>query len=354
MKGLLPRPVPHVWAPPVKCQGIKTKLVDFICRSIAWNGAGRWVEPFLGSGVVLFNLLPERCLAADTNAHIIKLYQDIQSGAVTARAVRDFLTQSGAELAKHGADYYYAVRRQFNEEGGSLRLLFLNRSCFNGVMRFNSKGDFNVPFGHKPERFSKAYVTKITNQVAKAAQAMAGRDWEFKTQDWRATLRQVSSDDFVYLDPPYIGRHTDYYNSWNEEDAEGLAVESHKLSCGVALSMWKENRYRENGHLAANWADFAWREFSHFYHVGPTEDLRNQMTEVLAIKPGWEADARSAPELPRPVTAARRYALASSVSAQLRFVVSDKARTVRAPAEHELAVVHNRPAHRRTRSRKRG
>ncbi|MEO0080959.1 MAG: Dam family site-specific DNA-(adenine-N6)-methyltransferase [candidate division WOR-3 bacterium] len=358
MKGLLPKSLPRVWAPPVKCQGIKTKLVDFIARSIVWDGVGRWIEPFLGSGVVLFNLLPERCLASDTNAHIIRLYQDIQTGAVTPKAVRDYLTQAGAELAKHGGDYYYAVRRQFNEEGGSLRLLFLNRSCFNGVMRFNSRGDFNVPFGHKPARFSKAYVTKIANQVAKAASAMAGRDWVFRTQDWRTTLKQASPEDFVYLDPPYIGRHTDYYNQWTEEDAQALARVAHDLPCGVALSMWKENRYRENGHLAASWADYVWREFSHFYHVGPTENLRNQMTEVLAIKPGWQADSESQPVLRKATPATGRRVAVLLNPAQLGFALRDRARTARPAlaAEPELAIVRDRPAYarRRTRSRKRG
>jgi len=329
MSGLLPKSIPHVWAPPVKCQGIKTKLVGFISRNIAWDGAGRWVEPFLGSGVVLFNLLPERCLACDTNTHIIRLYQDVQNGAVTPRDVRDFLTAAGAELARHGADYYYAVRRQFNEEGGSLRLLFLNRSCFNGVMRFNSKGDFNVPFGHKPARFSKAYVTKITNQVAKTVEAMKGRDWTFKAQDWHTTLSQIEKDDFVYLDPPYVGRHTDYYNRWAKEDAETLAREAHQLPCGVALSMWKENRYRENDHLAASWADYAWRSFNHFYHVGPTEDLRSQMTEVLAIRHGSDAEPEAEPVLLKPVPTARRRVATSPSPAQLGFVLHDRARSSR-------------------------
>jgi DNA adenine methylase len=243
--------------------------------------------------------------------------------------VRDFLTQNGAKLARDGAGFYYTVRRQFNEEGGSLRFLFLNRSCFNGVMRFNSRGGFNVPFGHKPKRFSQAYVTKITNQVARAAEAMAGRDWVFKTQTWNTTLNTCAENDFAYLDPPYIGRHTDYYNRWTDADAEALAHAARVLPCGVALSMWKENKYRENGHLGEHWAGYVLRTFSHFYHVGPTEDLRNQMTEVLAIRPGF--DVAAGPETRKRETLGHttRRAMLPSSSAQLAFVLRDASRKLR-------------------------
>src|SRR2546421_7880752 len=78
----LPFQIGHVGVPPIKCQGIKTKLVPFIFSSLQWEGMGgaRWVEPFLGSGVVALNLAPEHALLADTNKHIIGLYQATQRG----------------------------------------------------------------------------------------------------------------------------------------------------------------------------------------------------------------------------------------------------------------------------------
>src|SRR5712692_2725389 len=104
---------------------------------------------------------------ADKNRHIIQLYQLIQEGKITPGLVRQYLEEANAELREHGQIYYYEVRKRFNQYGDSLDFLFLNRACFNGVMRFNQKGAFNVPFGHKPERFRQAYVTKIVNQVRK-------------------------------------------------------------------------------------------------------------------------------------------------------------------------------------------
>ncbi|TMV43360.1 DNA adenine methylase, partial [Thioclava sp. BHET1] len=70
----LPRPV-RPKAPPIKTQGIKTKVVPLIARSIVWDGVGRWIEPFLGSGVVALNIGPQRAILADTNEHMIGLFR---------------------------------------------------------------------------------------------------------------------------------------------------------------------------------------------------------------------------------------------------------------------------------------
>ncbi|MDQ3816006.1 MAG: Dam family site-specific DNA-(adenine-N6)-methyltransferase [Armatimonadota bacterium] len=285
----LPFNIAHVGVPPIKCQGIKTKLVGFIFRSIKWDGlvGGRWIEPFLGSGVVALNLAPERAWLADTNRHIIGFYQAIQSGEMTPSNVREFLTGEGRKLQTDGADYYYEVRRRFNEKGSPFDFLFLNRSCFNGVVRFNQHGQFNVPFGHKPQRFTKAYITKIVNQVGWAARQMEGKEWEFRVAGWNEILPEALPGDFVYLDPPYIGRHTDYYNAWNEAEARQLSLAAQQLPCGFALSMWLENRFRKNDHIARHWGDLEMRVCSHFYHVGSSENLRNEMDEALLIKPGF-------------------------------------------------------------------
>ena len=98
----------------------------------------------------------------------------------------------------------------------------------------------------------------------------------------------ASKGDFVYLDPPYIGRHTDYYEQWSETDAIDLSAVAKRLPCGFALSMWKENKYRKNQHIVQYWDFAVERTFTHFYYVGSTEDLRNSMDEALLIKPGYE------------------------------------------------------------------
>jgi DNA adenine methylase len=287
---MLPRLVDRVQVPPIKTQGIKTKLVPFILANLNWNGEGRWIEPFLGSGVVLFNSGAHSMLGADANRHIVEFYVAVQQERITAASARAYLQAEGEKLREIGDSHYYAVRDRFNASGNPLDFLFLNRSCFNGVMRFNSKGKFNVPFCKKPDRFAPALITKIANQIAAMQRLFrSARDVSFVSQNWRVTLEQARPGDFVYLDPPYIGRHTDYYNQWTEQDARDLADMARQLPCGFALSMWQENRYRRNEHIDDAWGGLVVRTMSHFYHVGSTEALRNEMIEALVIRPGSEA-----------------------------------------------------------------
>jgi len=257
-------------------------------ENIQWGGHGRWIEPFLGSGVVLFSVQPKRAIANDVNPHIIAFYQKLYDGSLTPAMVREHLTREGKSLLAEGEDYYYEIRKRFNRNAEPLDFLFLSRACFNGVMRFNKKGEFNVPFCRKPDRFRRAYVTKIVNQVSNLCKIMKGKEWEFRVGDWRQCLAESGNDDFVYLDPPYIGRHADYYNQWSGRDATDLAHIVQPLPCGFALSMWKENRYRSNSYLAS-WNGVEQRTMTHFYHVGSTESLRNSMEEALLIKQGYEA-----------------------------------------------------------------
>jgi len=275
--------VTSVLVPPLKMQGIKTKIVPLIRESIVWEGRGKWVEPFVGSSVVLLNVLPERALLGDTNSHLIEFHQAVQCAALNAETVREFLEREGAALLRDGQEHYYRVRDRFNADHDPHDFLFLNRSCFNGLMRFNKKGRFNTPFCRKPERFRPAYITKICNQVERVADRMRGKDWTFVCREWTDILNEVEPDDFVYADPPYAGRFTDYYNAWTDEDAARLEERLKAIPCPFLYSMWSENKYRRNERLHEAFADYEIKTFTHFYHLGATESLRNGMTEALVV-----------------------------------------------------------------------
>ncbi len=272
-----------VTVPPLKIQGIKTKALPYIRDCVDWEGSGRWIEPFLGSAVVPINIMPERALLGDTNPHLVRFYKAIQRETVTAATVNAFLEQEGAHLLNDGQVHYYRVRERFNEFGDPHDFLFLNRACFNGLMRFNAKGSFNTPFCRKPERFRPAYVTRICNQVQRAAAIVLGKDWEFACADWSDTLNEVCDGDFVYCDPPYAGRFTDYYSSWTDDVAAQLEDRLKALPCPFLYSMWSENRFRKNHRFHEAFSGYTIRTFSHFYHLGATENLRNGMTEALVI-----------------------------------------------------------------------
>lgn len=269
--------------PPLKCQGIKTRLAAPIRRIAEQQSFDRWVEPFCGSCVVALNIQPQKALLCDTNIHIIRLYQDIQAGRVTAGSVREFLTSEGRKLSQDGEPHYYVVRERFNKSPSSLDFIFLNRSCFNGVMRFNKKGGFNVPYCHKSERFAPAYVTKICNQVAAIAKVIETKDWEFRASDFRDTLAGLQPGDFVYADPPYMGRHVDYFNSWSEQDEARLVDLLQQSPAHFIFSTWHSNEFRSNDSIARCWLGngYFMETSEHFYHVGSTEDLRHPMIEAL-------------------------------------------------------------------------
>jgi len=267
--------------PPLKCQGIKTRLAGEISRLARTQRFERWVEPFCGSCVVALNLQPKKALLCDANVRIIRLYRDIQSGKLTPGAVQSFLADEGEKLRADGEACYYRVRERFNSHPSSLDFLFLNRSCFNGVIRFNRFGKFNVPYGHKPGRFARAYVTKIVNQIRRMTEVLSTREWTFATADFRATLAEAKPGDLVYADPPYAGRHVDYFNSWSARDETELAGLLKQLSCAFILSTWHSNEFRKNNLIERNWNELHLQRREHFYHVGSTEDLRHRMIEAL-------------------------------------------------------------------------
>ncbi len=232
---------------------------------------------------MLFNVDPASALVADTNKHIIALYQQIQCGTIDAGRARIFLEREGETLRREGQEHYYHIRDRFNAEHDPLDFLFLNRACFNGLMRFNRKGAYNTPFCRKPDRFRPAYVTRICNQIAWVSQVMAGKDWEFVCADWKATLAGAQPSDFVYADPPYIGRSTDYFNGWDSGDSMMLERALKNLPCPFLYSMWAENRHRRNDRLFDAFSEYDIRTQNHFYHLGATESLRNMMTEALVV-----------------------------------------------------------------------
>lgn len=270
-----------VRVPPIKCQGIKTKLVPLILDCLDRDPNGLWVEPFLGSGVVALNVRPPRALLTDSNPHLIRFYQAIKDGEINGSVTHDFLHREGTKLSAQGKDYYYEVRARFNASHSPLDFLFLNRSCFNGLIRFNKRGEFNVPFGHKPQRFAPAYITKIVNQISRFQSALAVGDWHFSCQDYEPTIREAVGGDFIYCDPPYVGRHVDYYDSWDAESEIALHRELERSPARFMLSTWHSNQHRKNSFLDSLWKKFEIRTKEHFYHVGAFEENRKPMREAL-------------------------------------------------------------------------
>ncbi len=271
-----------VIVPPIKSQGIKTKLVPWISALIPQN-QGRWIEPFMGTAVVALNVGFKKNLLSDINPHLINFYNDLKNGEIDAYKVRKYLEYEGRKLMEsdeNGYTHYRYIRDRFNENYSSLDFLFLSRAGFNGMIRFNNSGKWNIPFCKKPNRFSKSYITKIVNQVAKVS-SLINSNWIFLNKDFREIISSASEEDIIYCDPPYHGRYVDYYNGWSDEDEYDLFNSLNSTKAKFILSTWHHNDFRENTMIKKLWDKFNIITKEHFYHSGGKIENRNSIVEAL-------------------------------------------------------------------------
>ena len=276
--------------PPIKSQGIKTKLVPLINDLVIKSGVSmrcNWIEPFFGTGVVGFNSpIQGSHIVGDTNPHIILFYKEIQNGTINESSMRLYLEHEGNLLANagdNGYDYYKEVKQRFNSYYDPYDFIFLSRAGFNGMMRFNKKGEWNIPFCKKPDRFSSAYITKICNQVKKTRMAIKSKKWIFNNEKFEDNIDKAENGDMIYCDPPYFGRYADYYNGWTEDDEDRLYKMLKRTKAKFILSTWHHNKYRNNTMIDKYWGEFNIVTTEHFYHNAGHIENRNAVTEALVF-----------------------------------------------------------------------
>ncbi len=156
-------------------------------------------EPFVGSGAVFFDvkrrLSPRRIVLSDSNADLIETYQAIRD------QVDEVIRELERHARRHGEAHYYKVRDQRTADlfpaARAARLIYLNRTCFNGLYRVNSQGQFNVPMG----RYANPTILDADNLRAVSAGL---RRTQLHTGPFREVLERARPGDFVYFDPPYV------------------------------------------------------------------------------------------------------------------------------------------------------
>ena len=219
--------------PFVKWAGGKRQLIPELTKHLP-KKFDTYFEPFLGGGALLFHLLYEKpnlkCQVSDLNPDLILSY-------VTIRDKIDDLLKSLKDHSdryfKDSKSYYYSVRETNpkNQVEKVSRLLFLNKTCFNGLYRVNSKGKFNVPLG----RYSNPNIIQEENLRA-VNQFLLQNKIIIICQDFSSTVEKVKKGDFVYFDPPYqpvskTANFTSYTNSnFNFNDLKRLAKVSNQLA----------------------------------------------------------------------------------------------------------------------------
>lgn len=186
--------------PFVKWAGGKRRLLPDIAAAFPAR-FGRYYEPFLGGGAVMLHVLSERrgveCSASDSNPDLISAYEAIRDGV---EEIIRLLEAHAARFAAGAGDYYYSVRADepTGRDERAARLLFLNRTCFNGLYRVNNSGKFNVPFGgYKRPNIVNAGVLRAASALLSSARP------SIACADFEDAVAGASEGDLVYFDPPY-------------------------------------------------------------------------------------------------------------------------------------------------------
>ena len=275
--------------PPIKIQGKKTKLVPRIME-IAQEQLDEhpeidtWVEPFLGSGVVAFNC-PNRIkkvIVNDINPHIIKFYKGIADGVITPEKIREVFTEHSKKLLTGGNDYYNEVKDRFNQTFETMDFLFLTRTGFNGVMRFNGSGKWNVPFCKLNDRLSNKVIEELSRSVEELSHLFGTKTFTFYNTSFEKVLEVSPTNSIFYCDPPYYGLAVQYFKGWGKEDEIRL---NQMLKDKVFIySTWLNDGNKDNPMIDEYWKDFEVEGKAHKYNVAEKSSERNQVVEGLIYK----------------------------------------------------------------------
>ena len=187
-------------SPMLKWVGGKRQLLSEIIPMIDGK-CSTYVEPFIGGGAVLFKLQPKKAIINDYNNELINVY----------RIVRDNVDELIEVLKIHeknnSADYYYEIRSldrsdtfdDMTDVEKAARIIYLNKTCYNGLYRVNSSGQFNSPYGrYKNPNIVNEAVLKAISHYFNSNQI------EILNGDYKDTLRHLDKNSFVYFDPPYM------------------------------------------------------------------------------------------------------------------------------------------------------
>ncbi len=200
----------NITYPVVKWAGGKRQLLFEITKNMP-EKFNRYFEPFIGGGAVFFEMQHENSYISDVNEELINLYNTIKANP--EGLIKD--------LKKHKNDFdYFSKIRNVDRTAGykrwsavrkASRFIYLNRTCFNGLYRVNSRGEFNVPFGYykNPRIVDEANILNCSELLQKT---------EIRCADFREVVKNVKAGDFVYFDPPYVPLNdTSSFTSYTKE-----------------------------------------------------------------------------------------------------------------------------------------
>jgi len=201
--------------PFVKWAGGKRQIIDKLTKLVPYE-YNTYYEPFVGGGALLFELSPKKAVINDSNSELMNVYSCIKD--------EDKYKKMCSELNKHetnhSEEYYYQIRNKDKDKAKfdkiadykrAARTIYLNKACFNGLYRVNSKNEFNVPFNKKDkvntyERENLSIISSYLNY----------NDVEILCVDFEEAVKTAKKGDFIYFDPPYDS-DTSTFTSYTED-----------------------------------------------------------------------------------------------------------------------------------------
>ena len=192
----------------------------------------RYIEPFLGGGAVFKYLKPaNKSILSDINDELIGFYNCLKYKP------KELYLCTQNHMMSHCEDYYYEVRAKNNLEDEikkASRFLYLNRTCYNGIYRVNSKGQFNVPIGDSKDfNVSEKEFIKYSKMLSKA---------EIKNEDFRISINKAKENDLIFVDPPYVTKS-------NESSFDMYSANQFDWSAQEELSEILEAKNKEGSHI---------------------------------------------------------------------------------------------------------
>lgn len=229
--GLFPKDV--AIKPFLKWAGGKTQLLSELHKYVPSN-FNKYIEPFIGGGAMFFSLNPNESIIADSNEELIITYRQVKD------AVEEIIEH--LRTFEHNEEFYYNLRsldpNELVNSYRAARLIYLNKTCFNGLYRVNKKGQFNVPYGKGKGSFLNEEVLRNASEFL--------ADTTIVNNDYLAVLNEFAAEgDFIFLDPPYypVGKYSDFKRYTKEffyhEDQVRLKEEFDRLvniGCKVVLT----------------------------------------------------------------------------------------------------------------------
>lgn len=290
--------------PIIKYRGGKYKEIPNIINHIP-NFSGRYIEPFFGGGALFFYLEPNRAIINDINTRLMSLYYGIRDNYSLLRKELDVIQNI---YEKNRADFdalkllypdervedkneafYYELRRMFNgvsdkKFSEALLYFFINKTSYSGMIRYNARGEFNVPYG-RYKHLNTQCVSKSHSELLKKA--------EIYNKDYSEIFAMCESDDFVFLDPPYDCIFSDYgneeYKNGFTEDAHVRLAEDYKnLPCKALMVIGRTalTEYLYEGYIVD--------EYPKSYSVNIRNRFKSSSTHIVVAnyKKKWNVENR--------------------------------------------------------------